>query len=278
MINILVCDDDKDIVDAIEIYLAPEGYRILKAYDGIQAIEMMRKNDIQLLIMDVMMPRMDGIRATLKIREESNIPIIILSAKTEDTDKIFGLNVGADDYVTKPFNSLELVARVKSQLRRYTKLGTMMQEPTSNVYKTGGLEINDDMKQVTVDGIVVEKLTPIQYNILLFLTKNKGRVFSIEQIYENIWNEDAINADNTVAVHIRHIREKIEINPKEPRYLKVVWGIGYKSEDIKSSRTGDPYEEKTFLQHVGKDADNGDSAGGWRTDCCLRRMVRSGII
>ena len=233
MINILVCDDDKDIVDAIEIYLAPEGYHILKAYDGIQAIEMMRSNDIQLLIMDVMMPRMDGIRATLKIREESNIPIIILSAKTEDTDKIFGLNVGADDYVTKPFNSLELVARVKLQLRRYTKLGTMTPETVSNVYRTGGLEINDDMKQVTVDGRIVEKLTPIQYNILLFLTKNKGRVFSIEQIYENIWNEDAINADNTVAVHIRHIREKIEINPKEPRYLKVVWGIGYKMEDIK---------------------------------------------
>ena len=233
MINILVCDDDKDIVDAIEIYLAPEGYHILKAYDGIQAIEMMRSNDIQLLIMDVMMPRMDGIRATLKIREESNIPIIILSAKTEDTDKIFGLNVGADDYVTKPFNSLELVARVKSQLRRYTKLGTMTSETVSNVYRTGGLEINDDMKQVTVDGRVVEKLTPIKYNILLFLTKNKGRVFSIEQIYERIWNEDAINADNTVAVHIRHIREKIEINPKEPRYLKVVWGIGYKVEDIK---------------------------------------------
>lgn len=233
MINILVCDDDKDIVDAIEIYLAPEGYHILKAYDGIQAIEMMRSNDIQLLIMDVMMPRMDGIRATLKIREESNIPIIILSAKTEDTDKIFGLNVGADDYVTKPFISLELVARVKSQLRRYTKLGTMTPETVSNVYRTGGLEINDDMKQVTVDGRIVEKLTPIQYNILLFLTKNKGRVFSIEQIYENIWKEDAINADNTVAVHIRHIREKIEINPKEPRYLKVVWGIGYKVEDIK---------------------------------------------
>ena len=213
--------------------MAPEGYHILKAYDGIQAIEMMRSNDIQLLIMDVMMPRMDGIRATLKIREESNIPIIILSAKTEDTDKIFGLNVGADDYVTKPFNSLELVARVKSQLRRYTKLGTMTPETVSNVYRTGGLEINDDMKQVTVDGRIVEKLTPIQYNILLFLTKNKGRVFSIEQIYENIWKEDAINADNTVAVHIRHIREKIEINPKEPRYLKVVWGIGYKMEDIK---------------------------------------------
>ncbi len=235
MINILVCDDDKDIVDAIEIYLAPEGYNILKAYDGIQAIETIKKNEIHLLIMDVMMPRMDGIRATLKIREESNIPIIILSAKTEDTDKIFGLNVGADDYVTKPFNSLELVARVKSQLRRYTKLGTMSQEQVSNIYQTGGLVINDDMKRVTVDGVVVEKLTPIQYNILLFLTKNKGRVFSIEQIYENIWNEDAINADNTVAVHIRHIREKIEINPKEPRYLKVVWGIGYKMEDIKIS-------------------------------------------
>lgn len=235
MINILVCDDDKDIVDAIEIYLAPEGYNILKAYDGIQAIEMIKKHEVHLLIMDVMMPRMDGIRATLKIREESNIPIIILSAKTEDTDKIFGLNVGADDYVTKPFNSLELVARVKSQLRRYTKLGTISKEPASNIYQTGGLVINDDMKRVTVDGEVVEKLTPIQYNILLFLTKNKGRVFSIEQIYENIWNEDAINADNTVAVHIRHIREKIEINPKEPRYLKVVWGIGYKIEDIKIS-------------------------------------------
>ena len=213
--------------------MGPEGVQIVKADECIHAIEMMRSNDMQLLIMDVMMPRMDGSRATLKIREESIIPIIILSAKTEDTDKIFGLNVGADDYVTKPFNSLELVARVKSQLRRYTKLGTMTPETVSNIYRTGGLEINDDTKQVTVDGRVVEKLTPIQYNILLFLTKNKGRVFSIEQIYENIWNEDAINADNTVAVHIRHIREKIEINPKEPRYLKVVWGIGYKMEDIK---------------------------------------------
>lgn len=234
MINILVCDDDKDIVDAIEIYLAPEGYNILKAYDGIQAINMIKQNDIHLLILDVMMPRMDGLRATLKIREESNIPIIILSAKTEDTDKIFGLNVGADDYVTKPFNSLELVARVKSQLRRYTKLGTIAQEETSNIYRTGGLVINDDTKKVTVDGVEVEKMTPMQYNILLFLTKNKGRVFSIEQIYESIWKEDAINADNTVAVHIRHIREKIEINPREPRYLKVVWGVGYKIEDIKA--------------------------------------------
>lgn len=234
MLNILVCDDDKDIVDAIEIYLAPEGYNILKAYDGIEAIELIRNNDIHLLILDVMMPRMDGLRATLKIREQSNIPIIILSAKSEDTDKIFGLNVGADDYVTKPFNSLELVARVKSQLRRYTKLGTIAQEDTSNIYRTGGLEINDDTKTVTLDGEVVEKLTPMQYNILLFLTKNKGRVFSIEHIYESIWKEDAINADNTVAVHIRHIREKIEINPREPHYLKVVWGVGYKMEDIPS--------------------------------------------
>ncbi|MCD8231935.1 MAG: response regulator transcription factor [Clostridiales bacterium] len=231
-VNILVCDDDKDIVDAIEIYLAPEGYNILKAYDGIQAIEMIKENDIQLLILDVMMPRMDGLRATLKIREESNIPIIILSAKTENTDKIVGLNVGADNYVAKPFNSMELVARVKSQLRRYTQLGTRVAEVASQIYRIGGLEINDDTKQVTVDGVPVEKLTPMQYNILLFLTKNKGRVFSIEQIYENVWGEDAINADNTVAVHIRHIREKIEINPKEPRYLKVVWGIGYKVEDI----------------------------------------------
>ena len=233
MANILVCDDDKDIVEAISIYLEQEGYVIFKAYDGLEAINILRSQPVDLLIIDIMMPKLDGIRATLKIREENPLPIIILSAKSEDADKILGLNVGADDYVTKPFNSLELVARVKSQLRRYTKLGTMTPETVSNVYRTGGLEINDDMKQVTVDGRIVEKLTPIQYNILLFLTKNKGRVFSIEQIYENIWNEDAINADNTVAVHIRHIREKIEINPKEPRYLKVVWGIGYKMEDIK---------------------------------------------
>ena len=228
MINILVCDDDKDIVDAIEIYLAPEGYHILKAYDGIQAIEMMRSNDIQLLIMDVMMPRMDGIRATLKIREESNIPIIILSAKTEDTDKIFGLNVGADDYMTKPFNPLELVARVKSQLRRYMHLGNVADENMS-VYRVGGLEINDDLKEVKVDGETI-RLTPIEYNILLLLVKNAGKVFSIEQIYESIWNEEAVGADNTVAVHIRHLREKLEINPAEPRYLKVVWGQGYKCE------------------------------------------------
>lgn len=231
MINILVCDDDKEIVDAIEIYLSQEGYHILKAYDGIQAVQMLQKEDVQLLIIDVMMPKLDGIRATLKIREHSSIPIIILSAKSEDVDKILGLNIGADDYVTKPFNPLELVARVKSQIRRYTKLGNMNIEDSQAVYKTGGLMVNDDLKEVTVDGEPV-KLTPIEYNILLLMMKNQGKVFSIEQIYESIWNEQAIGADNTVAVHIRHIREKIEINPKEPRYLKVVWGIGYKIEKL----------------------------------------------
>ncbi len=226
--NILVCDDDKEIVEAIEIYLQQEGYSILKAYDGEQALAMLKENEVHLLIIDVMMPKLDGIRATLKIREESSIPIIILSAKSEDSDKILGLNIGADDYITKPFNPLELVARVKSQLRRYTKLGNAA-ESSQAVYTVGGLMINDDLKEVSVDGEVV-KLTPIEYNILLLLVKNQGKVFSIDQIYENIWNEDAIGADNTVAVHIRHIREKIEINPKEPRYLKVVWGVGYKIE------------------------------------------------
>ena len=234
MQTILICDDDKDIVDAIEIYLKPEGYRIIKAYDGIEALEKLHENTVDLLILDVMMPRMDGIRATLKVRETHNIPIIILSAKTEDTDKIVGLNVGADDYVTKPFNAMELVARVKSQLRRYTQLGTQVAEPSEQIYQSGGLMINDDRKIVTVDGQTVEKLTPIQYNILLFLLRNKGRVFSIDQIYEAVWNEEPLNVDNTVAVHIRHIREKIEINPKEPRYLKVVWGIGYKIESYES--------------------------------------------
>ncbi|MGI6010184.1 MAG: response regulator transcription factor [Ruminococcus sp.] len=231
MLNVLVCDDDKEIVDAIEIYLSQEGYRILKAYDGLQALDILEREEIHLLILDIMMPRMDGIRATLKIREESSIPIIMLSAKSQDTDKILGLNLGADDYVTKPFNPLELVARAKSQLRRYTKLGNIREQDMENVYQTGGLMINDDRKEVTVDGEPV-KLTPIEYNILLLLMKNQGRVFSIEQIYESIWQEEAIAADNTVAVHIRHIREKIEINPKEPRYLKVVWGVGYKVEKI----------------------------------------------
>lgn len=226
MANILVCDDDKEIVDAIEIYLSQDGYKIYKAYDGEQAIEILDKEDIHLLIIDIMMPKLDGIRATLKIREYSSIPIIILSAKSEDTDKILGLNIGADDYICKPFNPLELVARVKSNLRRYTSLGSLTGENKA-IYQVGGLVLNDDTKQVTVDDEPV-KMTPIEYNILLLLMKNQGRVFSINQIYESIWNEDAIGADNTVAVHIRHIREKIEINPKEPRYLKVVWGVGYK--------------------------------------------------
>lgn len=230
MAEILVCDDDKEIVEAIEIYLTQEGHHILKAYDGEQAIRVLQNHPVDLLIIDVMMPKLDGIRATLKIREKNALPIIILSAKSEDADKILGLNVGADDYVTKPFNPLELVARVKSQLRRYTQLGAMT-EKKENIYETGGLMINDDRKEVTVDGESV-KLTPIEYRILLFLVQNQGRVFSINQIYENIWNEEAIAADNTVAVHIRHIREKIEINPKEPRYLKVVWGLGYKVEKI----------------------------------------------
>lgn len=225
-LNILVCDDDKEIVEAIEIYLQQEGYQVFRAYDGEDALKILKEEEIHLLIIDVMMPKLDGIRATLKIREESSTPIIILSAKSEDTDKILGLNVGADDYITKPFNPLELVARVKSQLRRYTKLGNAAENGQA-VYQVGGLAINDELKEVTVDGEIV-KLTPIEYNILLLLMKNQRKVFSINQIYENIWNEDAIGADNTVAVHIRHIREKIEINPKEPRYLKVVWGVGYK--------------------------------------------------
>lgn len=230
MYNILVCDDDREIVEAVEIYLSKEGYNVIKAYDGFEAIEILKKEDVQLLLIDVMMPKLDGLRATLKIREKSGIPIIILSAKSEDSDKVIGLDVGADDYITKPFNPLELIARVKSQLRRYTKLGTMA-EQKSNVYTVGGLEVNDDSKEVTVDGESV-KLTPYEYKILLLLVKNQGRVFTIEQIYENVWEEEAIAADNTVAVHIRHIREKIEINPKEPRYLKVVWGVGYKIEKM----------------------------------------------
>ena len=230
MQTILVCDDDKDIVEAIDIYLTQEGYRVLKAYDGLQALEILKKEEVHFLIIDIMMPKLDGIHATLRIREESSIPIIILSAKTEDADKILGLNIGADDYVTKPFSPLELVARVKSQLRRYTKLGTMA-ENTENVFRTGGLVVDDDKKQVTVDGENI-RLTPMEFNILCFLVRNAGKVYSIEQIYESIWNEEAIGVDNTVAVHIRHIREKIEINPKDPQYLKVVWGIGYKVEKL----------------------------------------------
>ena len=229
MQTILVCDDDQELVDAIDIYRTGEGFHILKAYDGYDALKILETEHADLMIIDVMMPGLDGIRTTLKVRETSSIPIIILSAKSEDSDKILGLNIGADDYLSKPFNPLELVARVKSQLRRYTQLGNLNQSSNENVYKCGGLTINDDTKEVFVDDEPI-KLTPIEYNILLLLTKNAGKVFSIDEIYKQIWNEEAIGADNTVAVHIRHIREKIEINPREPRYLKVVWGVGYKIE------------------------------------------------
>ena len=227
--NILVCDDDKEIAGAIEIYLRNEGYTVFKAFDGVEALNIARGQQIHLIIMDVMMPKMDGVQATMKIREEKNIPIIMLSAKSEDYDKITGLNVGADDYITKPFNPLELIARVKSQLRRYVDLGSM--EKKSGVYKTGGLEIDDGEKTVTIDGEYVT-VTPTEFGILKLLTENAGKVFSMEQIYENVWNEPAYNPENTVAVHIRRIREKIEINPKNPKYLKVVWGIGYKIEKL----------------------------------------------
>ena len=231
MYTILVCDDEKEIVDAIEIYLAQEGFRVLKAYDGEQALDQLKKNEVHLLILDLMMPKMDGIHAIMQIRKTSGIPIIILSAKSQDTDKVLGLNLGADDYISKPFNPLELVARVKSQIRRYTDLGSISQDSGEKIYRTGGLVINDDRKEVTVDGEPV-KLTRIEYSILPFLVKNQGKVFSIEQIYEEIWKEEAYGADNTVTVHIRHIREKIEIDPKNPKYLKVIWGIGYKVEKI----------------------------------------------
>ena len=227
--NILVCDDDKEIVEAIKIYLTNEGYQVFKAFNGLEALTILKEKEIHLIIMDIMMPQMDGLRATTKIREDKSIPIIMLSAKSEDTDKIIGLNLGADDYLTKPFNPLELIARVKSQLRRYTTLGSL--ETKSDVFKTGGLIIDDEQKIVTVDGEDV-KLTPVQYKILMLLTANAGKVFSIDEIYEKVWNETAFSPENTVAVHIRKIRERIEINPKEPKYLKVVWGIGYKVEKI----------------------------------------------
>jgi DNA-binding response OmpR family regulator len=229
LMNILVCDDDKSIVDAIGIYLENEGYQVCKAFNGEEAIEMVENDEIHLIIMDIMMPKMDGITATMKIREENKIPLIMLSAKSEDYDKILGLNIGADDYITKPFNPLELIARVKSQLRRYTTFGSL--ETRSNVYQTGGLMIDDERKLITVDGEEVH-LTPVQYKILKLLTANAGRVFSIEEIYEKVWNETAFSPENTVTVHIRKIREKIEINTKEPKYLKVVWGVGYKVEKI----------------------------------------------
>ena len=230
--KVLVCDDDREIAAAVDIYLTAEGYEVLQAYDGFQALELLEKHpDVQLILMDIMMPRLDGVHATMKIRESRNIPIIMLSAKSEDNDKILGLNNGADDYMTKPFNPMELIARVKSQLRRYTNFGVSEEGGASSVTVNGGLEMDDGAKRVTVDGQEVA-LTPVEYKIVKFLMENRGLVFSSAQIYENVWNEPSYGADNIVAVHIRHIREKIEINPKEPRYIKVIWGHGYKMEKL----------------------------------------------
>ncbi|CEQ18622.1 response regulator transcription factor [Paraclostridium sordellii] len=231
MSNILVVDDDKEIVDSIEIYLKNEDFNIFKAYDGLEALDILINNEIHLILMDIMMPKLDGIKATIKIREEKNIPIILISAKSEDSDKIIGLNIGADDYITKPFNPLELIARTKSQLRRYIKLGTYKAEEKKDILQSGGLTLNTSTKEVFIDDELV-KLTPIEFKILNLLLANRGRVFSIDEIYEKVWKEESFNAENTVSVHIRRIREKIEINPKEPRYLKVVWGVGYKVEKL----------------------------------------------
>ncbi|MEK3952037.1 response regulator transcription factor [Psychrobacillus sp. FSL K6-1464] len=223
--TVLVTDDDKDIRDGIEIYLKNEGYHVLKAADGLEALQLIEENEVHVIVLDIMMPKMDGISATFKIREQKNIPIIMLSAKAEDSDKIHGLSVGADDYVTKPFHPMELVARVKSQLRRYTKLGNYQGQ--QQVIELDGLTLNKEAKDLSVEGESV-KLTPIEFKITELLMVNAGRVFSINEIYERVWNEPAYNAENIVAVHIRKIREKIESDPKNPRYLKVVWGVGYK--------------------------------------------------
>jgi len=231
-LTVLIVDDDREIVKSIDIYLKNEGLCTLCAYNGMEALKLLREHTVHLILMDIMMPVMDGIEATLKIRENSNIPIIMVSAKSEDTDKIIGLNLGADDYITKPFNPLELTARVKSALRRYTALGgdsAPAAEEKDEVYTIDSLQVNNTQKLVLVDGESV-RLTPIEYKILLLLIQNIGKVFSIDEIYEQVWNEPCINADNTVAVHIRRIREKIEIDPKNPKYLKVVWGLGYKIE------------------------------------------------
>lgn len=231
MHTILICDDDRDIVSALDIYLASEGYRTLKAYNGLEAIQAVERNEVHLILMDIMMPELDGIRATARLREGSNIPIILLTAKSEDADKILGLNIGADDYITKPFNPLEVIARVKSQLRRYTSLGGKSGGGNDNpsLLTNGGIAMDDGAKSVTVDGEPVS-LTPLEYNILLLLMKNPGRVFSTSQIYELVWNDPSLGSENTVAVHIRHLREKLEIDPANPRYIKVVWGLGYKME------------------------------------------------
>ena len=229
MSKVLIIEDEVAIADLEKDYLELSGFEVEIENDGVVGLKRALSEDFDMYILDLMLPGIDGFEICKQIREEKNTPILMVSAKKDDIDKIRGLGLGADDYITKPFNPLELVARVKSQLRRYTQLGNMNQQAEGQVYKCGGLQINDDNKEVTVDGDPI-KLTPIEYNILLLLVKNAGKVFSIDEIYEKIWNEEAIGADNTVAVHIRHIREKIEINPREPKYLKVVWGVGYKIE------------------------------------------------
>ena len=229
MYNILVCDDERDIVSALQIYLEAEGYKVFTAYNGNEAINVFSNNEIHLILMDIMMPQMDGITAMVKIREVSNVPIILLTAKSEDTDKVLGLNVGADDYITKPFNPVELLARVRSQIRRFTKLGGNISLENDEILTIGSISINDASKTVQTDGETVN-LTPTEYEILKLLMKNKGRVMSQKEIYESVRNEMAFGAENTIAVHIRHLREKIEINPSEPRYIKVVWAHGYKFE------------------------------------------------
>ena len=232
MYNILICDDERDIVSALKIYLGAEGYGTFCAYTGKEALDILAKEDIHLVLMDIMMPVMDGIDATVELRKSYNLPVILLTAKSEDTDKILGLNIGADDYVTKPFNPVEVLARVRSQLRRYTQLGAKKEEEKPNVYTVGPIVLDEEKKSVTVDGDEVA-LTPIEFNILRLLMKNPGRIYSSAQIYELVWKEDSLGAETSVSVHIRHLRQKLEINPSEPRYLKVVWGLGYKMEDKK---------------------------------------------
>ena len=229
MCTILICDDERDIVSALKIYLSGEGYHILEAYDGREALELVRQNDVQLILMDIMMPRLDGIAATAKIREESNAPILLLTAKSESGDKVLGLNVGADDYITKPFDPAEVVARVRSHLRRYTRLGSAPEPERPGRWSVGPITLDEESKTVTVDGDAVA-LTPIEYHILRLLIRHPGHIYSSSQIYELVWNENAYGAENAVSVHIRHLRQKLEINPSEPRYLKVVWGLGYKLE------------------------------------------------
>ena len=229
MANILICDDEKDIVQALKIYLAPEGYGLFEAYTGREALQVLETQDIQLVLMDIMMPDLDGIAATVKLREKSNVPVILLTAKSESSDKVLGLNIGADDYITKPFEPMEVIARVRSQLRRYVTLGGAVRNESH--LSIGGIELDNQEKTVLVDGEPAS-LTPLEFQILALLMQNPGRVFSSTELYRTIWNEEPIGAESAVAVHIRHIREKIEINPSDPRYIKVVWGQGYKMEKI----------------------------------------------